>query len=121
MDIYMSENAGKLVKMVRTKAMTEYFAPYLSVELAKMAKDFGIEDIEGLEHEVASLIMNGALKARIDSHNKIVHARHADARHETYEKVLNMGHGFAREVQSLMLRASLHKNKIFIHSKMQDI
>lgn len=118
-DIYLVNHAAELVKQIRTKAMSEYFSPYLSVKLKKMAADFGADSVEALENEVAQLIMTGKLKARIDSLSKVLHARHADTRHETYEKVLVMGQKFAREVQSLMLRASLHKNKIYVNSPLR--
>ena len=85
-----------------------------------MAADFGVAKVDEMENEVAQLIMTGKLKARIDSLSKVLHARHADTRHETYEKVLAMGQSFAREVQSLMLRASLHKNKIYVNSPVKN-
>jgi len=119
-DIYLANHAADLVKKIRTKAMCEYFSPFLSVKLEKMAADFGVPKIEDLENEVAQLIMTGKLKARIDSMSKVLHARHADTRHETYEKVLAMGQNFAREVQSLMLRASLHKNKVYVNSPVKS-
>ena len=50
-------------------------------------------------------------QARIDSHNKILYARHADQRSATFQKVLQMGNEFDRDVRSMMLRANLLKHE----------
>jgi hypothetical protein len=40
-----------------------------------------------LEKELAALIMEGQIHARIDSQAKVLHARHADARSATFKEV----------------------------------
>lgn len=49
------------------------------------------------------------LQARIDSHNKILYARHADQRNATFQRVLQTGREFDRDVRSMLLRANLIK------------
>lgn len=48
-------------------------------------------------------------QARIDSHNKILYARHADQRNATFQRVLQTGSEFDRDVRSMLLRANLIK------------
>lgn len=50
-------------------------------------------------------------QARIDSHNKILYARHADQRNATFQKVLQMGNEFDRDVRAMLLRANLLKHE----------
>jgi len=51
------------------------------------------------------------LQARIDSHNKILYARHADQRNATFQRVLQTGNEFDRDVRSMLLRADLIKHE----------
>ena len=51
------------------------------------------------------------LQARIDSHNKILYARHADQRNATFQRVLQTGNEFDRDVRSMLLRANLIKHE----------
>lgn len=49
-------------------------------------------------------------QARIDSHNKILYARHADQRNGTFQRVLQTGSEFDGEVRAMLLRANLMKH-----------
>lgn len=51
------------------------------------------------------------MQARIDSHNKILYARHADQRNATFQGVLQTGREFDRGVRSMLLRANLIKHE----------
>ena len=51
-----------------------------------------------------------SLQARIDSHNKILYARHADQRNATFQRVLQTGNEFDRDVRAMLLRANLLKH-----------
>ena len=50
------------------------------------------------------------MQARIDSHNKILYARHADQRNATFQRVLQTGTEFDRDVKSMLLRANIIKH-----------
>jgi COP9 signalosome complex subunit 1 len=63
-----------------------------------------------LEKELAALITANKIQARIDSHNKILYARHADQRNTTFQHVLQTGKEFERDVKSMLLRANLLKH-----------
>lgn len=45
----------------------------------------------GLEKELAELIQSEQIQARIDSHNKVLYARHADQRNATFQSALRTG------------------------------
>ncbi|MCI02184.1 COP9 signalosome complex subunit 1-like, partial [Trifolium medium] len=51
------------------------------------------------------------LQARIDSHSKVLYARHADLRNATFQRVLETGRGFDRDLQSMFLRSSIIKHE----------
>ena len=48
----------------------QYFSPYLSADMSKMAASFNTTVFE-LEDELMQLILDGQIKARIDSHSKV--------------------------------------------------
>ena len=48
----------------------QYFSPYLSVDLHKMASAFNTS-VGSLEEELTQLILDGQISARIDSHAKV--------------------------------------------------
>ncbi len=48
----------------------QYFSPYLSVDLHRMAAAFNTS-VSSLEDELTQLILDGQISARIDSHAKV--------------------------------------------------
>ena len=48
----------------------QYFSPYLSADMRKMAESFNTT-VTDLEDELMQLILDGQINARIDSHNKV--------------------------------------------------
>ena len=84
----------------------QYFSPFVTVDMRRMATAFNV-GVEPLEKELASLIMAGQISARIDSHNKVLHARHTDARAGTYATALKMGDEYIRDTMALLLRINL--------------
>ena len=51
-------------------ALLQYFKPYLSADLRKMAEAFNTT-VDELEVELKKLILDGKMSARIDSHAKV--------------------------------------------------
>jgi len=106
LDIHLHEHVDKLYQEIRNKALIQYFNPFISVNLNSMATAFNT-NVTGLEKELTRLIMDNKIQARIDSHNKILYARHADQRSTTFHKSLNMGETYQNSVQSMLLRSNL--------------
>lgn len=113
LDIYMREHVQSLYDKIRSKALTQYVSPFSSVDLKKMANVFSTT-VENIEKEVAQLIMDKHIKARIDSHNKILYARVTDERNNTYQKVMEFGDSFERETEANILRMNMLKQRDFV-------
>ncbi|KAK4751680.1 hypothetical protein SAY87_020478 [Trapa incisa] len=108
LDIHLHDHVETLYNQIRHKALIQYTHPFVSVDLQMMANAFKTS-IAGLEKELEALITDNQIQARIDSHNKILYARHADQRNATFQRVLQTGSEFDRDVRSMLLRANLIK------------
>jgi len=106
LDLHLHAHLNTLYDDIRSKALIQYFSPFMTVDLTRMAAAFNREVMD-LEKELAKLIMAGMIPARIDSQNKVLYARHADQRHATFKKALQMGEEYMRETQALLLRLNL--------------
>ena len=109
LDIHLHDHVETLYDQIRSKALIQYTHPFVSVDFNMMANAFKTS-VAGLEKELESLITDNQIQARIDSHNKILYARHADQRNATFQKVLQTGKEFDRDVRSMLLRANLLKH-----------
>ncbi|KAM6967267.1 COP9 signalosome complex subunit 1 isoform 1-T1 [Tautogolabrus adspersus] len=93
----------------------QYFSPYVSADMTKMAQAFNTT-VAALEDELTQLILEGLINARIDSHSKILYARDVDQRSTTFEKSLQMGKEFQRRAKAMILRAAVLRNQIHVKS-----
>ncbi|KAK7292596.1 hypothetical protein RJT34_15447 [Clitoria ternatea] len=110
LDIHLHDHVETLYDHIRHKALIQYTHPFVSVDLNMMANAFKTT-VAGLEKELEALITDNQIQARIDSHNKILYARHADQRNATFQRVLETGRGFDRDVRSMLLRSNLIKHE----------
>ena len=88
----------KLYGQLRNRGIIQYFSPYASADLNKMASSFN-KTVPALENELTTLILDGQIQARIDSHNKILYAKNHDQRCVTFEKSLKMGENYERRAR----------------------
>jgi COP9 signalosome complex subunit 1 len=110
LDIHLHDHIETLYDQIRNKALIQYTHPFISVDLNMMASAFKTS-VAGLQKELETLITDNQIQARIDSHNKILYARHADQRNATFQKVLQTGREFDQDVRSMLLRANLIKHE----------
>ncbi|XP_058104811.1 COP9 signalosome complex subunit 1 [Magnolia sinica] len=110
LDIHLYDHVETLYNQIRHKAIIQYTHPFISVDLPTMASAFKTS-VAGLEKELEALITDNQIQARIDSHNKILYARHADQRNATFQRALQTGMEFDRDVRAMLLRASLVKHE----------
>ncbi|RVW32636.1 COP9 signalosome complex subunit 1 [Vitis vinifera] len=110
LDIHLHDHVEMLYNQIRHKALIQYTHPFVSVDLRMMANAFKTS-VAGLEKELEALITDNQIQARIDSHNKILYARHADQRNATFQRVLQTGNEFDRDVRAMLLRANLLKHE----------
>lgn len=110
LDIHLHDHIETLYTQIRHKAIIQYTHPFISVDLHMMADAFKTS-VAGLEKELEALITDNQIQARIDSHNKILYARHADQRNVTFQRALQTGLEFDRDVKAMLLRANLIKHE----------
>lgn len=112
-DMYIAPHVNTLYTKIRNRALIQYFSPYMSADMHKMATAFN-STVGDLENEVMQLILDGQIQARIDSHNKILYAKEADQRNSTFERALLMGKQYQRNTRMLILRAAMLKSHIHV-------
>jgi len=113
LDLHLHDHVEPLYQRIRNKALIQYFSPFISVDLNAMATAFNTT-VAGLEKELARLIMDGSISARIDSHNKRLYARHTDQRSSTFQNALKVGDEYQRNANALLLRVNLMRNDFVI-------
>eukprot|EP00127_Corallochytrium_limacisporum_P003502 Clim_evm130s149 gene=Clim_evmTU130s149 len=116
LNMHLSAHIDKLCTEIRTLSMVQYFSPFVSVNLATMARNFNT-DLDGLEKELIKLIMNDAIEARIDSDRKILQKRVVNEQQATFQKALRVGEEYGRNVTALLLRTALIKEGLVIGNK----
>lgn len=112
-DIHLREHVQTLYGKIRSKSLIQYVSPFTSVDMNQMAKVFNTSVVD-LEREVALLIQDKQIKARIDSHNKILYARMTDQRNITFQKVIDLGDTYISETENNILRMNIMKHKDFV-------
>uniref|UniRef100_A0A8C4LHK4 COP9 signalosome complex subunit 1 n=1 Tax=Equus asinus TaxID=9793 RepID=A0A8C4LHK4_EQUAS len=115
LDMYLAPHVRTLYTQIRNRALIQYFSPYVSADMRKMAMAFNTT-VAALEDELTQLILEGLINARIDSHSKILYARDVDQRSTTFEKSLLMGKEFQRRAKAMILRAAVLRNQIHVKS-----
>jgi len=113
LDVYLAPHVEKLYNKIRDRALIQYFKPFVAVKLPAMAAAFQV-DVPTLEKQLVQLIASNQISARIDSANKILYARHADQRTETFQQALQASNRYIRDVKSLLLRMSLIKHNFVV-------
>jgi COP9 signalosome complex subunit 1 len=113
LDLHLHDHVNSLYSKIRNKAIVQYFSPFVSVDLNNMAQAFAT-DVATLEKELAALIVDGTIQARIDSHNKRLYARQSDERNTTFQKSLNVGEQFQRDSKAILLRVNLIRNDFVV-------
>lgn len=115
LDMYLSPHVERLYKAIRSKALVQYFEPYSSASMQQMATAFNTT-VDDLEREVINLIYDGHIKARIDSHRKILFAKNTDPRTQAFEKAISMGKLWQRQTRALISRTVITNAGIEIHN-----
>lgn len=113
LDMYLAPHVPALYAQIRSRALIQYFSPYVSADMGKMAVAFNTS-LPALEDELTRLILDGTISARIDSHSKILHARDVDQRSSTFERSLQTGREFQRRITATILRAAVLRNHIHV-------
>jgi len=113
LDIHMHDHVKNLYEKIRNKALREYFMPYQSVDLQKMATAFQTT-VPLLEKEISKLILSGWINARIDSFNQRLVKREIPLRAKTFQKTLSSGEEFENNSRAALLRVNLVMNNMTV-------
>lgn len=70
LDLYLQKHIGSLYEQIRVKCISQYLIPFSCVTLASMDASFAEPGVS-VEEELASMIRDGVIDARIDSINKV--------------------------------------------------
>ncbi|KAJ3105461.1 cop9 signalosome complex subunit [Phlyctochytrium planicorne] len=116
LDVYIHAHVDALCESIRHKAMVQYFSPFLTVDLEKMAGAFNVP-VSELEQELSSLILKNQIQARIDSHGKILKRKLEDQRTKVFDKVLKLGVDYSVQTKSLLLRVLLLRQDMSVTSE----
>jgi len=119
LDIYLAPHINTLFSMIRNRGLVQYFSPYSSADLHKMANSFNTS-VSSLENELMKLILDGSIQARIDSHNKVLLAQNVDQRSQTFSKAVEMAELYQRRAKMLVLRSAIVKANISVKSVARD-
>lgn len=119
LDIFLSPHVDRLYTQIRNRSLIQYFSPYVSADLNKMATAFNTS-VNSLEDELTTLILDGQISARIDSRKKILYARDVDHRCSTFSKALQVGDEYESRIKTLMLRTVVLQHQIQVKSPWRD-
>lgn len=113
LDLYLADHVEFLYKRIRDKMLTQYFSPFLSVDMSTMAQQFNTS-VNDLEGELSELIAKKTIQARIDSDKKVLHARKVDQRVQTFKHAIEVGKSYKIHMQAILLRAAMTKANISV-------
>jgi len=116
LDINLKSNVESIYKIINEKAIVQYFSPFQTVDMNKMAKSFNMS-VATLQEKLVKLIASNDIKARIDSHNKILYAKRADQRNNLFRKTLMMGEENKQIIEDLLIRMKMEEKNMVVSKK----
>ena len=111
--MYLYPRVEQILTAIRGKALVQYFSPYSTMDMRKMAEAFEVS-VEEMERELSSCIADSHIKAKIDSHSKRVYANKYNKRKQIFDSVLKMGSEFSIDLKAVLLRQSLARNNAIV-------
>ena len=116
LDMHLSKHAAALVTAITERLVVQYFSPYSTVDMRRMAQDLQMT-VEKLERDVAALITRGQLPGRIDSHSKTLHRTQQEVRAATVGRVLKVSQRHLGEIKRGILRLSVMQHNLHVASR----
>ncbi|EGD73355.1 hypothetical protein PTSG_05066 [Salpingoeca rosetta] len=110
-DLYLFPCVDHLLGQIRIRAFNQYFSPFKNVTLSAMAAAFDTTT-EALEDELARVIADDQLSARIDSDRKVLCAVERDPRQHAVDRGIQVMQRFQRTAEALLLNAAVLQNKL---------
>ncbi|CAI6085433.1 hypothetical protein V2G26_020603 [Clonostachys chloroleuca] len=106
LDLYMQKHVATIFTRIRRKCIVQYFIPFSCVTIQSLDEAFG-RGGNSIEDELASMIRDGALSARIDSKSKLLVAVSTDPRAKMQAKALNVARKYEHEAKERLRRINV--------------
>jgi len=120
LDYYLYTVCDSLVDAVRGKALVQYFEPFSSMNLNRMARDFGV-GLDHIEEELHKAILSGQVKGKIDlSNHTLIEYRDVTDRHAILKSIVQEGEAFCREATIVLCNLSLSAKKMDLNKSHLD-
>jgi COP9 signalosome complex subunit 1 len=138
LDYHLHDILEQLYKMIRERAIVQYFTPFSSVDMNSMAEAFKTS-VADLEKELSTLIFDNTIQARIDSHNKVIpttalpalpalfscllsvlqrlYAKFTNERNNAFEQSVRTGEDFIYSAKSALLYVGMVREDFGIHPR----
>lgn len=140
LDIHLSRHVDDVLAKIKDKMVEQYFEPFRSVKLEKMASAFGW-NTSALEKTLVRLIQSGSMRARIDKQAQVscsqihrglcdtplspqpdtvlqtVVSYEPDKRDVLYERALKVADANALSAQKLTYRMRLIQNELIVDAR----
>jgi len=112
LDYHLHKVADGLMNAIRGKALVQYFEPFSSMNLSRMARDFGVS-LSDIEEELRKAILSGEVKGKIDLANHTLHAyRDVTDRHTILKRIVEEGEIFCRDAAVVLCNLALTAKKL---------
>jgi len=112
-DIHLAPHVIELTNLIRNWAVVLYFQPFATIRLDRMSAAFGWT-VDEVEAQVVALIRNGSIQGRVDSQNKILHAKKTDYRADLFARAIKAGKDMQAANRKLLLRMCLQQADLVI-------
>uniref|UniRef100_A0A914HWZ6 PCI domain-containing protein n=1 Tax=Globodera rostochiensis TaxID=31243 RepID=A0A914HWZ6_GLORO len=112
LNIYLAPHINVLYTSIRQSAIIQYFDSYFTADINQMAIEFRTS-AEQMESELVTLIERGQLKAKIDSYNKVLHAKFSDNRTDIYNRIMALRKRLDHRINAILLRAAILNHRIY--------
>mmetsp|Transcript_3698 Transcript_3698/g.3631 ORF Transcript_3698/g.3631 Transcript_3698/m.3631 type:complete len:181 (-) Transcript_3698:35-577(-) len=109
-DFYFGYRLESIITHIRRKALVQYVTPYKVIDLREIAKEFNLS-LELIEAEIANLIVNKKIQAKIDSHSKLLYSRKDNETLNSYKETVDLGRQFIQDTEVALLRIQLIQKK----------
>ncbi|KAM0428263.1 hypothetical protein ACHAPT_007164 [Fusarium lateritium] len=106
LDIYLQRHVAAIYTQIRSKCITQYFVPFSCATFDNLNKAFALEG-QSIEKELAAMIREGTLKAKLDAKNRLLIAVQPDPRLQMQKSAIEVARQYELEAKERLRRISL--------------
>ncbi len=115
-----SNKAETLLRMIVERGIVQYCLPYKSVDMRTMSKALDIHMLS-LEEILVGMSASGLIKAKIDSHDKVLYLKKEDVKAKCFRTVLENGKKFIQQANEAMLKMKMTKAGLVLRPSDADM